>query len=534
MLRADRDARRASATRSRGVAVEEALAARPPAGAASQARSRALAAHGAAPRPRPPRPPRRGRRRRRGGAAPRPGRRRARRPRSAPHREAAAQFARALRYADGLARRAPRGAARAPLVRVLPDQRLRRAPSRRVARALDEHRAAGDRRGEGDSHRWLSRLLWFFGDNAAAEEEARRAVRAARAARRRAASSPWPTATWRSCGCSATISRRDELGRAGHRAGRAPRRDRDRRARAEQRRGRRAARGAARRPGQARAQPRDGARGRSRGARRPRVHQPRRRARRAPRLRDRRPQSRRRDRLLRRARPRRVAGLHDRLAGALASSIRAAGTTPPRSATVVLAPHVSPRRAASRRSPSSGRLRARRGDPDPWSPLDEARELAAGTGELQRLAPVAGARAEARWLAGDDRARSRGRPPRALALALAARRPMGCWRAVPVAPACRPRRRDRRSTRSPSRTGSSSRASARPPRALGGLGCPYEAALARGRRRRRRPPSAAGSPSCSRSARGRPPPASPAPCASAACATCGGARAPPRARTRPA
>jgi DNA-binding CsgD family transcriptional regulator/tetratricopeptide (TPR) repeat protein len=47
-----------------------------------------------------------------------------------------------------------------------------------------------------------------------------------------------------------------------------------------------------------------------------------------------------------------------------------------------------------------GRLRARRGDPDPWGPLDEALELSRGIGELQRLAPVAAARAEAAWLAG--------------------------------------------------------------------------------------------------------------------------------------
>jgi DNA-binding CsgD family transcriptional regulator len=47
-----------------------------------------------------------------------------------------------------------------------------------------------------------------------------------------------------------------------------------------------------------------------------------------------------------------------------------------------------------------GRLRARRGDPDGWSPLDEARELAAVSGELPRLAPVAIARAEAAWLEG--------------------------------------------------------------------------------------------------------------------------------------
>jgi DNA-binding CsgD family transcriptional regulator len=48
-----------------------------------------------------------------------------------------------------------------------------------------------------------------------------------------------------------------------------------------------------------------------------------------------------------------------------------------------------------------GRLRARRGDPDPWTPLDEASTLASATGELQRLLPVALARAEARWLAGE-------------------------------------------------------------------------------------------------------------------------------------
>ena len=47
-----------------------------------------------------------------------------------------------------------------------------------------------------------------------------------------------------------------------------------------------------------------------------------------------------------------------------------------------------------------GLLRARRGDPDPWSPLDEAQELAAMSGELPRLAPVAVARAEAAWLEG--------------------------------------------------------------------------------------------------------------------------------------
>jgi DNA-binding CsgD family transcriptional regulator len=47
-----------------------------------------------------------------------------------------------------------------------------------------------------------------------------------------------------------------------------------------------------------------------------------------------------------------------------------------------------------------GLLRARRGDPDPWSPLAEADELAGMSGELPRLAPVAAALAEAAWLGG--------------------------------------------------------------------------------------------------------------------------------------
>jgi ATP/maltotriose-dependent transcriptional regulator MalT len=46
----------------------------------------------------------------------------------------------------------------------------------------------------------------------------------------------------------------------------------------------------------------------------------------------------------------------------------------------------------------TGRVRARRGDPDPWSPLDEA--LAMAGPELQRTEPVAVARAEAAWLTG--------------------------------------------------------------------------------------------------------------------------------------
>lgn len=45
-------------------------------------------------------------------------------------------------------------------------------------------------------------------------------------------------------------------------------------------------------------------------------------------------------------------------------------------------------------------VRARRGDPDVWPVLDEARALSAPTGELPRIAPVAAASGEAAWLAG--------------------------------------------------------------------------------------------------------------------------------------
>jgi len=47
-----------------------------------------------------------------------------------------------------------------------------------------------------------------------------------------------------------------------------------------------------------------------------------------------------------------------------------------------------------------GLVRARRGDPDSWPPLDEAWALAEGTSELQRIEPAAAGRAEAAWLEG--------------------------------------------------------------------------------------------------------------------------------------
>ena len=51
-----------------------------------------------------------------------------------------------------------------------------------------------------------------------------------------------------------------------------------------------------------------------------------------------------------------------------------------------------------------GRLRARRGEPGQWEPLDRALELAERSGQIPRLGPVAIARAEAAWIEGRDEA----------------------------------------------------------------------------------------------------------------------------------
>ncbi len=48
-----------------------------------------------------------------------------------------------------------------------------------------------------------------------------------------------------------------------------------------------------------------------------------------------------------------------------------------------------------------GRLRARRGDPDPWSLLDEALELTGPQGEREQLCALQAGRVEAAWLEGD-------------------------------------------------------------------------------------------------------------------------------------
>ncbi|HEY7258168.1 MAG TPA: AAA family ATPase [Gaiellales bacterium] len=91
------------------------------------------------------------------------------------HREAAAQFARALRFADGLpggerARLLERRSYECYLIHAIDEA----VETRRLA--LAEHRARRDRLREGDTRRWLSRLAWFAGENAEAEAEARAAI----------------------------------------------------------------------------------------------------------------------------------------------------------------------------------------------------------------------------------------------------------------------------------------------------------------------------------------------------------------------
>lgn len=79
-----------------------------------------------------------------------------------------------------------------------------------------------------------------------------------------------------------------------------------------------------------------------------------------------------------------------------------------------------------------GLVRARRGDPEAFVPLEQARAMVTPTFELDRIAQVAAAQAEAAWLAG-DRARVAGITDAALALALDRQEPwsvgeLACWR----------------------------------------------------------------------------------------------------------
>ena len=110
--------------------------------------------------------------------------------------------------------------------------------------------------------------------------------------------------------------------------------------------------------------------------------------------------------------------------------------------------------------------------------LDEALALAEPTGELQRLGPVAAARAEAAWLEGAPRGRGGGDRGRAASSPLRRQAPWAIGELAALAPARRGGRgrsqdASRRPTR-PSWPGDGERAA----ELWTGLGCPYEAALA--------------------------------------------------------
>jgi len=318
------------------------------------------------------------------------------------HREAAAQFGRALRHGADLpsARRAElleRRSYECYLTHDIPGA----IEARR--RALDEHRAAGDIRRQGDAHRWLSRLIWFEGDNAAAEGEARRAVELlerlepgrelamaySNMAQLRMLASDQPGAsTWgeralelaeRLDETEIVVHALNNVGAAEAEAGLAG-------GIARLERSLLLALEAGLEEHVARAYTNLGA-----GSV----------ALRAYAIGDRHLEAgiaycAEQDLTLWgaymvgwRARSELDQGRWD-AAAATASGVLAAPDMP----------------APTRITPLTvlGRLRARRGDPDAWGPLDEALELSRGIGEVQRIAPVAGARAEARWLAGESEA----------------------------------------------------------------------------------------------------------------------------------
>ena len=190
------------------------------------------------------------------------------------------------------------------------------------------------------------------------------------------------------------------LGRPRARARAAPRRHRDRRSTrsptiGDVHAGRRGL-------GQARTEPRAGAARRARRAGRAGVRQPRRRRRSGTGgydLAARHLQA--GIDLLQRARP----GARPPLPARLTRAPRArSGPTGPRQPNPPRPSSASPGRRshrASARSSCSALVRARRGDPEHWAPLDEAWALAEPTGELPRIGQVAAARAEAAWLDGD-------------------------------------------------------------------------------------------------------------------------------------
>lgn len=316
------------------------------------------------------------------------------------HREAAAHFERSLRYADELPpERRAELLERRSYECYLTNQIENAIDERR--RALDEHRRSGDRLREGETHRWLSRLAWFAGDNATAGQEAELAVDLLEplppgrelamaysnvAQLSMLADDHSGTVVWggRAIELAERLGDENTLAHALNNVGTA-----------EVRSGR--AEGIAKLERSldlalaARLQE-HAARAYTNLATISVVH------------RDRELEDRYLGPGIDFCREHNLDSWWLYMTGWLAQAELdrgewdAAGTT---ALTVLSHPRVA---APSRITPLVvlGRLRARRGDPDVWGVLDEALELATATGELQRLAPVAAGRAEAQWLAGHN------------------------------------------------------------------------------------------------------------------------------------
>jgi DNA-binding CsgD family transcriptional regulator/tetratricopeptide (TPR) repeat protein len=315
------------------------------------------------------------------------------------HREAAKQYARALREAEALdPERRAELYERCSYECYLTDQMPEALDAR--LRALAEHRARGDRVREGDAHRWVSRLRWFLGENEAAESEAQAALDVLEglppgpelamaysnmSQLRMLARHSEDAVVWgeRAIALASRLGEDEILVHALNNVGAAQYQAGDPEGRATLERSLELALAGGLEEHAARAytniasqalQQRDYATAGEylgRGIAYCREHD--------------------------------VDSWRLYMTGWLARLHFDRGRwdeAADAAATVLRYPNPA---APSRIKPLTviGRLRSRRGDPEAWQPLDEALRLAEGMAELQRLAPVAVARAEAHWLAGE-------------------------------------------------------------------------------------------------------------------------------------
>jgi hypothetical protein len=316
------------------------------------------------------------------------------------HREAAAQFERALRFADDLpSERRAELLERCAYECYLTDRVADAIDARR--RALEEHRRAGNRLREGDTRRWLSRLAWFAGDKATAEDEARRAVELLEAlepgaelamaysnvahlgmlADDGAEALRWGT---RAIELAERLGETEILAHALNNVGSAEMRVSIDDGTAKLRRSLDLALEAGLEEHVARAYTNLGAI--------------------AVKVREYGLADRWLDAGLAYSRERDLDAWLLYMSGWKARSHLDQGrwdAAADAAGIVLRRPDVA---VPTRITPLCvvGMLRARRGDPDAWETLDHARDLARSTGELQRVGAAASARAEARWLAGDD------------------------------------------------------------------------------------------------------------------------------------